>query len=279
MRLKNVARYFDTCKIYDGYTDAYLFKAQSSTFMESASEGAVSVRRMLSLDPNLAIPTRAVIKVLGTLYVVGEENLDEWASEAVRKTCWTRKVSDYFSVKSPNELLTEAVGFSAYAQKGQKTQKPSYESASVFNTWEMSFSVSEAVEKNKVLTASSGTYLVNAVYKDTDGFLTAEATELDGGAISISVDAGKVYDPVSDTYTGSSISVQALLVDYRVVFDLQTQADYAAQAGDKSLILPASLSPASGLTLSFPGGELQGTWTVLNVSKFSDAFNAHIRRL
>ena len=279
MKLKNVSRYFDTCPVYDGYSGSLLFRVQASTFMEAASEGSVSVRRTVSLDPAITIPSHSVILLLGESYVLGEVNSDEWAGEAIRKTCWTRKVSDYFKVNTPNEALSGAVGFSVYGQKRQGKETTLLDSSRMETFWEVSLSASLTVASGSILKSGTTYYRVRNTYLDTDGFLTCMADQLQYEPISISAETGKVYDPITDTYTGTSSSVQALPMDYKISFNKQTQADFAVESGDICFLLPGSLSPATGLRLTISSGELAGTWAVLNVVKELDAWNVHARRV
>jgi len=278
MKLKNASRYFDTCPVYDGYSGTLLFRVQASTFMEAASEGSVSVRRTVSLAPELVVPAHSVVMLLGETYVLGEVNSDEWSGDAIRKTCWTRKVSDYFRVTTPNETLTSAPGFSLYGQKRQGRETTLLDSSRMETHWEVSLSVSASVVAGSILKSGTTYYRVRNTYIDTDGFLTCTADQLQYEPVTVSVDTGKVYNPVTDTYTGTSTSVQGLPMDYKIAFNKQTQADFAVESGDICLLLPAGTAPSTGLTLSIAMGELAGAWRVLNVVKELDAWNVHVRR-
>lgn len=279
MKLKNASRYFDTCPVYDGYSGAMLFRVQASTFMEAASEGSVSVRRTISLAPELIVPTHSVVMLLGETYVLGEVNSDEWSGDAIRKTCWTRKVSDYFRVTTPNETLTGLSGFSLYGQKRQAKEVSLLDSSKMESYWEASLAASANVVARNILKSGTTYYRVRNTYLDVDGFLTCALDQLQYEPLSVSVETGKVYNPVTDSYTGTSSTVQALPLDYKIAFSKQTQADFAVESGDVCLLLPAGTSPSTGLKLTISTGELTGSWRVLNIVKELDAWNVHVRRV
>lgn len=279
MKLKNASRYFDTCPVYDGYTGAMLFKVQASTFMESALEGSVSTRRTVSLDPSIALPAHSVIMLLGESYVTGEVNSDEWSGEAIRKTCWTRKVSDYFNAKTPQQLLNNVATSSFYGQKKQRKEVTTLESSNTENTWDGFFSINAPLTKGQFLKSGTTLYRVSFTYKDVDGFLTCGLDQLQYGVSQATVAVGKTYDPVTDTYTGTSSNYPCLPIDYKLVFDTQTQADFSVDKGDICLILPLEVNPSTGLTLTLVEPKLSGEWRVLNAFKELDAWNVHVRRV
>ena len=279
MKLKNASRYFDTCPVYDGYSGSLLFKVQASTFMEAASEGSVSVRRTISFDPSISLPSHSVITLLSESYVLGEVNSDEWSGSAIRKTCWTRKVSDYFKVNTPNELLLASAGYSVYGQKRQVKDTNLLESSRMETFWDVSLSASLNLDAGSILKSGTTYYRVRNTYLDTDGFLTCTADQLHYDPISVSADTGKTYDPITDTYIGTSSSVQSLPMDYKICFNKQTQADFAVEPGDVCFLLPGSLTPSTGLRLTVSSGELAGNWSALNVTKELDAWNVHARRV
>lgn len=278
MKLKNAAKYFDTCPVYDGYTGNLLFKVQASTFMEAAAEGSVSVRRTISLAPELTTPTHSVILLLGDRYVLGEENFDEWSGEAVRKTCWTRKVSDSFAVSTPNGVLSYTVSFNAYGQKRQLKETTLLDSSRMETYWEVSLSASITVAAGSFLKSNSIYYRVRNTYLDVDGFLTCTVDQLQHSPFSIGAVTGKVYDPVTDSYVGTSSAVQCLPLDYKICFNKQTQSDFSVAPGDMCFLLPGSLSLKTGATFTVSSGNLEGSWRALNVVKELDAWLVHVRR-
>jgi hypothetical protein len=279
MRLKNVARYFDTCPIYDGYSGAFLFKAQTSTFMESSAEGSVSVRRTISIDPLTSIPNHRVIDVLSEKYVVGEVNYDEWAGGVIRATCWVKKAAGLFSSKTPHEFLSGTVVPGQYGQLRFRNLVKDSSSSNIEPYWEAYFSATSSVAKGSIVTYASKRYRVSSTYTDVDGFLTAEMQELRYGIEFASFDGSKTYDPISDTYTGSSTVVSALPVDCKQLYDIKTQADHNVEVGDIQLLATSGTVASVGTSVEFSSGELKGSWRTLSVGSEIDAVSLHIRRI
>lgn len=279
MKLKNASRYFDTCPVYDGYTGDFLFNIQASTFMEAAAEGSVSTRRTISLDPELVVPAHSVLTILGERYVTGEINSDEWSGSAIRKTCWTKKVTDLFQAFQTWQLLSNEVGTPVYGQKRQKSETTTFKSSNQENIWEGYFSANSPISKADILRISGKLYRVAYTYIDVDGFLTCGLNELQYDVKMANLDFNRVYNPITDSYSGSTLSYFCLPVDYKLVFDGQVESDFEAVPGDICLYLPVYAEPETGLTLEIADPDLTGKWRILNLYREADCWIAHVRKV
>ena len=84
-----------------------------------------------------------------------------------------------------------------------------------------------------------------------------------------------MYNPVTDSYTPSTLVVPGLMIEYYKVFERLTQADVAYQAGDMILIVAkSSTTPVANQKFVAQGT----TWRILNVYTEQDAWSCHVRR-
>ena len=276
MKLKNVARYYDTCPVYDGYTGAYLFKVQPSTFLESSVEGSTSARRVISLAPELTPPAHSIILILGELTLLGAGNLDEWKGSAIRRAYWTKKVTGSFSILTPAEAVLGQPGMAVYGQRQYLKDTVNLPTESEYDPfWDFYFSASLPQLKGKFIRGATSLYRVRSDRNDVDGFLTAASDELELDPYPITFTSDGVYNPVTDSYTPSTLVVPGLMIEYYKVFERLTQADIAYQAGDMILIVAkSSTTPVANQKFVAQGT----TWRILNVYTEQDAWSCHVRR-
>jgi hypothetical protein len=276
MKLKTVARKFDTCPVYDAYSNALLFKAQASTFLESAPDGTTSKRRVLSLDPSITPPTHSAINLLNEMWVVGDGILDEWRGGAIRASYWMKASSGLFSLVTPGQAC---LGTSVATQHGQKD----YLKDTVNNLtdaqydpfWMFHFSKNAVIAKGTIVKQGAALYRVRTVHLALEGFRTAQCDEIDYGVITCTFSSTGVYNPVLDTYSAASVSVPCMLVDFYKVYEYRTQADPSNLAGDMALIVAkSSVSPVVGQNIVVNSE----SWRVISIVPDQDAWSLHIRR-
>jgi len=276
MKLKNVARKFDTCPVYDAYSNALLFKAQVSTFLDSAPDGSTSKRRVLSLDPSITPPTHSIINVLNELWVVGDGLQDEWRGSSIRTTYWMKYSSGLFSVMTPAQVC---LGTSVTAQHAQrdylKDTVNGVTDAQYDPFWIFWFSKNAVIAKGSFIKQGSTLYRVRTQHLALEGFKEAQCDEIDYGVISSTFSSTGVYNPITDTYSSASITVPSVLLDYYKVYEYRTHADPSNLAGDMALIVAkSSVSPVVGQTVVVNSE----SWRIVAVISDQDAWSLHIRR-
>jgi hypothetical protein len=276
MKLKNASRKFDTAPVYDAYSNALLFKAQVSTFLEAAPDGTTAKRRTLSLDPALTIPSHGGINVLNEVWVVGDGIKDEWRGSAIRTTYWMKFTSGLFSALTPGQAC---LGTSVTAQHAQrdylKDTVNGVTNAEYDPFWRFYFSKNAVVLKGTFIRQGAVLYRVRTAHLALEGFLEAQCDELDVGVQSVTFTNSGVYDPVTDTYGAASIAVPAVLLDYYKVYDYKTAADPSNLAGDMALIVAkSSVSPVVGQNIVVASE----SWRVIAAISDQDAWSLHIRR-
>jgi hypothetical protein len=282
MKLRNAARYFDTCPVYDGYSGAVLYKVQTSTFLESAVEGSTAARRVISMADNLTVPPHNVLLALGELWLVGASNPDEWKGSTIRKAYWTKKVTDELRLFSVTDLIMGATGVQLYGQKKylrETINNPT--DAELDPMWDIYVSKNAAVERSMFFRTGSTLYRIRIAYVDVDGFMTCQSDEVDEPLADVIFNTVASYDPVSDRYAPGQMYTKGVTLDYAKSFSKESLADLKPEVGDLSLIVSKlySLPKTGDSVLIQAGNRYAGQWRILNTLSEGDSWNLHIRRL
>lgn len=281
MKLKNVARLFDTCPVYDAYSGALLFKIQTSTFLESSVEGSTAARRVISLAPELNVPTHSCILALDQIWIAGASNPDEWQGSAIRKAYWTKRATDNLKLLTPAEAATNATGVPLFGSK--KFLRNSLNGATdseLDPVWEISVSTSVSVERGYFLKSGNTLYRVRVDYNDLDGFKTCQSDEVDEPVTSVSFTTSEVYDPIKDSYLPQQLSMTAVTLDYAKAYTKTSATDLKAEQGDLCMVVSkGSFTPKVGQEITIHSGKFSGTWRVLSPLSELDSWKLHIRRV
>jgi hypothetical protein len=273
----DVANHFDDISITDGYTGAYLFKAQLSTFLDASPDGSVAQRRVMSTAPGIVIPARRAISAFGEDWLVGAANVDGIYGQVIRQSFWTKKVSDTFSKLTPGEAALGAAGTTLFGHRSYLKDTVNGVSDAEYDPfWEIYFSPTESVDKGHFLRAGGKHFRVRSSHLEIDGLTSAACDELDAGEyLALTFTAPGAYDPVADTYTGSTVSTTGLLFDRYKWYDQQTEADLKSMSGDMNIVVAKSaITPAVGHQVTIAGRD----WQLLAVTSDLDSWACHIRR-
>lgn len=276
MRLKTVSRKFDTCPVYDAYSNALLFKAQVSTFLEAAPDGSTAKRRVLSLDPSITPPTHSSINVLNEMWVVGDGILDEWRGSSIRASYWMKYSSGLFSVLTPGQACLGTVVTAQHAQRDYlKDTVNGVTDAQYDPFWIFYLSKNAVVAKGSFIKQGPTLYRVRTQHLALEGFKEAQCDEIDYGVLTSTFSSTGVYNPVTDTYSAASVAVPSLLLDYYKVYEFKTQADPSNLAGDMALVVAkSSVSPVVGQNVVVNSE----SWRIISIVSDQDAWSLHIRR-
>lgn len=281
MKLSRAARYFDTCPVYDGYTGTLLFKVQTSTFLESAVEGSTAARRVISLAPDLVVPAHNVIMALDQLLLVGAGNPDEWAGQTIRQAHWVKVVSDNFQLLSPAQAANSLTGPNHWGQKlFLREVSNTATDAELDPQWQIFLSKSLAPASGYFLKTGTTLYRVRMSTEDVDGFRTCQSDEIAYPVAPAVFTTGQAYNPVTDSYTPTSVNVAGVVIDYFKSHEKRTAADNAYAVGDMSMIVSqSSVTPSINREFEIQAGHrFSGKWRVMNYHAEHDAWNLHIRR-
>jgi hypothetical protein len=281
MRFSQVTRYFDRDPCYDGYTGAYLFKAQFASFEDASPDGSVQKRRTISLAPELvaSVPTHRVVTVHNDRWILGTFLTDGFQGTAVRTTAAAKYVTDIFYVLSPAEaaLNTATTTKTLYASTDSNKEYMTGDSSEYVSQYEINVASSESGLLGKFLRAGSRIYYVRSDTLDINGHtaLLADAVEWPYAASPfLTVTAEGAWNPVTET-AGTPATFAAIAMPRKMLFRDAVQDSPKALEGDTTLLVAKSAySPKVGTEL------LIGVtpWVIQQVVDYHDAHALHVRR-
>lgn len=249
MKLKSVARFFDRLVCRDAYGTA-TFKAQLGLYDDATRDGLGSVRRVLSADAEVTLPTRRVIETSGALWLVGNEHPDYWAGEIVRNKYVLHRVDGLGVVRQAAQWLSGAAGLSTYcALVWVKSAKQVEISSELFDVFDIYFAQGESIAVPCFVTLAGKHYIVHETYPTEAGFTAARAAEL-YDPMPAAVFQRVSYDPVADTQATTDTPASVIRLRWQEHFKYFTQYSERYEAGDQQVLV------AKTDVLSVQGGDL-----------------------
>jgi hypothetical protein len=184
--------------------------------------------------------------------------------------------SGLFSVLTPGQACLSATVTAQHAQRDYlKDTVNAGTNAEYDPFWKFYFSKNSVVPKGTFIRQGPMLYRVRTAHLALEGFIEAQADELDLGVLTATFTNTGVYNPVTDTHAASSLAVPAILVDYYKVYDRRTVADPSNLAGDMALLVAkSSATPVVGQNIVV----LSESWRIIAMNSDQDAWSLHIRR-
>lgn len=282
MDLFGAALYFDRDKVYDGYTDAYLFDAQFSSFDGSQLDGSFIRRRTVSLGPKLEVPERRVVRVLSDKWVLGTPVEDGWMGKSIRKTASSKSVTDLFDILTPKQLLEDLPPeASAYAHTRPLKETVNTTTDSEYDAqYVVSFGVNEQAMLGRFIKSDRLLLHVRSTSLPAEGFLDAIGDDLrsefnsDGSPQGLQdVTFTGTYNPVTDSFDQGE-TVKGLVMDMYKLYEYMEQANPINTRGDKTLLVSDAANVKTGAKVTVAGVE----YVVVTKQPYIDAWNLHIRK-
>lgn len=276
--LFQAARWFDDVPIYDGYTNAFLFNGQYSTYDEGSPDGTTSKRRILSLDPSFSIPLRRSIKIEGENWLVGDGLTDSIFGEPIRKNYWIKKVTDIAQFRTPLQVCNGDFGTTVHTHKQYLKDTVNGITNSQYDPfWNIFYSGNEVASRGYFISFESKLTRVRGLHLELEGLMLAGCDELDDSLnesiVAVSVDTVKTYNPITDTYTTTSGSYNGIKLDAYKLYNYNNQAEPKVNAADITLILPVEVPTGRTITVS---GKI---YRVSSVNPDLDAWSHNLTRL
>lgn len=287
MKLASAAKYFDNDVVYDGYTNAQLFRAQFSSYEGSRPDGSFQRRRVISMAPNLVVPTRRVIKVYSDRWVMGIPVEDGWKGRTIRKTAACKLATDAFYLLTPGQAALRTAGTTliyGYAEYLKDTVNTPTDSE-----YDPQYLVAlgEQVGDGMFLKSADRYLRVRSAYAEASGFehfICDEISYSYGGAYTdgelfgrnceVDVVFSGTYNPITDT-DAVGTTTTGILMDMYKMYRYNTAADFKAAPGAMTLIVAKSaVTPLVGRTATISGIK----WQVMGITAWQDAWNLHLQR-
>lgn len=254
MKLKSVSKFFDKTKAVDAYNSSYSFKCQIEPLDMYRTEGTRIKIRNMSTAPEVVIPARRVIRIDDQAYIVSDPSRDHWSGEAIRSRYVLQGADHVVEIRTIAQVLEDVPGVQAFASIDfNKYSTDERDSADYHPQYHIYFG-KETVGEDVLIHTTDSNYLVKNSYLTPAGIVDALANELDDPVVQVTVSTGRSYDPITDSYTATTVSVRAVRVRWQEYFQYLTQGSTKYERGDGQLFVLPAVQAKAGDTVSI-GGE------------------------
>ena len=299
MKLANAAKYFDRVSMADAYTGTAMpYKVQFSTFDETDPDGSVARRRTLSMAPGLTLPARRVASLLGEIWLLGEPSADAVFDKVIRQTVPMRRVTNLAQALTPGQMVAASTGLAIYGRLEQvKSTVDTATSSDYFPFFTLTLAGAEFKNLNSDWAQVPGFFRIEdgtlfrcrTSYPAEDGMTVVEADLIDRYGLTQAQVTTGAYDPVTDTFAGTTSTFQTLVMPTHQLYRRKAEAekfkpedltvlvrfaDYPApKVGTPLQIrIPEFNSAAPAPNASFSPVQIVG------ITLEADCWNLHVRR-
>ncbi len=235
MKLANAAKYFDRVSMADAYTGTAMpYKVQFSTFEETDPDGSVSRRRSMSLAPGLTLPARRVASLLGEIWLLGEPSADAVFDKVIRQTVPMRRVTNLAQALTPGQVVAASTGLAIYGRLEQmKNTVDTATSSDYLPFFTLALAGAEFKNLNSdwaqvpdFFRIEDGTlFRCRTSYPAEDGMTVVEADLIDRYGLTQAQVTTGAYDPVTDTFAGTTNTFQTLVMPTHQLYRRKAEAE------------------------------------------------------
>ncbi len=276
MRLHDAARYFDDDQVLDAYTSAFLFNAQMISPAEHVS-GDTFRRHTLSAGDGHASPARGAVRVMGDVWMLGDNNPDGFKGSVLRRNYSLKRATGLLNLRTPAQACLGTAGTAMYAYKEFYHDMIDNPTESEYDTlWNVYCALNESVSKGSFFVEGSTVFRVRNSYRTVEGFNLAETDQFDADAVqaAVFITTGTL-NLVTDKYPTASIATTVIQTDVFKFYRFRTEVEASRKPGDLTVFVAKSaLTPAVGGNFTMQGS----TWRITSVVSEIDAWVLHARR-
>jgi hypothetical protein len=266
MLLRAAAGFFDDVPCYDAYSGEFVFKGQLVLYDETKRDSEAGERRVLSVKPDVVqnLPARRAVKAGGVTLLLGHPNFDFFRGRAVRAGIVAHEATTLGHVYTLEQYLLGQSPVDAYCGRAWvKNLAYSEQNSKLVPQHHVFFSKAETVQQGQLLVLGDTLSVVRMSYEGPAGMLIVLADQLPIGALRTASVEGETYDPVNESWSGSSASVQVLCVRWQSLFAYRSTLAPAFGPEDLQIaVAKASLTAKPGMKLQM-GAEV---WQLASVA-------------
>lgn len=242
MQLSKIAAYFDRNPVLDAKTGFTLCKGQLDLFDDSRRDGVGVDRRVLSTAPSaLMVPTHRAIRLLDTVYVVGDRKSDLFDGAVIRDKYILHQASETLRAAPIHEHLVKPVTDIALHYAGVtwvKDLKLETWSSDPRDMFAFYVAANSPLDVDCLLRNSEHCFRVRASFLTAGGFKLLEANRLQEGALATATyfPSSSSFDPVQGKRVDvSGTQVNALLMHFHDDYEYLNPAVERYEPGDTTL--------------------------------------------
>lgn len=256
MRLCDAANAFNDMVCSDGYSGVRLFLGQLGLFDDTKRDSEVAGRRIISLAPSVVPPVRRVIAAAGTRFILGHGNSDDYRGITIRIGYVAQEATYLAQVRTLEQVCRNQSGFTAYAGRAWvKDLAYSEQDSNKVPEYHFHFALSEPVVPDLLVLFENRLNLVRAVNYGVGGTLVATCDQMDEPVVETASVLVGTYDPITDTTTGSPVSVRVVRMRWQSLFAYKTSIAPKFGPGDIQIAVAKSdVTMKAGATLTLSDG-------------------------
>lgn len=252
MAMREVSRYFDRVSAADPASGAELFKCQFANYDGSKRDAFAAYRRVISTDPDVAIPASRCISAMGGVWIVGDGHPDGWETLHRRKYVAQRALgqaqvqtlAQRLNGDAPAAVWADMRWVSDTAEQGESSDRPP--------AYVAVLPAPTAIKPYDLITLAGQTMLVRSVGLQSSGLLEARGLVEPAQAASTLDVTRRTFVPATGGYTAATVTtVRTFKARWQELFVYADQLDERFQEGDEVFAVPAGTDARSADVLVF----------------------------
>lgn len=275
MKLLAAANKFNTTIAFDSYNSAHTFMVQFEPMTFSKIDGVSIRKRQVSLDPTIIVPDRGCITINGQVYLTGHGAPDFWKNSPIRNTLIIQGADGVAELTTIAAELANVAATQAYAALAFDKYIPDAEDSSRYPPqYQVFTSSTESTPADALIRLNSIWYLVKESYISTSGLQVSLANVVAEPCFETVSFSSNVYDPITDTYGGTTTSAKIFRVKWSEHFKYLSKATETYERGDLTVMMLQNVTPDPPDTLTLS----DGVWRILSSQNEGNVWNCHARR-
>lgn len=273
MTLATASAYFDRTPVLDVDTSEVLFYGQVSPYEDSRRDTGTSYRRTLSVADSATIPASRLVKIHGTVWILGADEADGFV-EVHRRKYVMQRADAKFAISRLADYVGGVISTSSWGtMEWTKDDRLNSESARAAPMYTAYFPSCADLRELDVIWYGANKYLVEDPHPTSSGLISARCTKLDFAPGNSTIST-RTYDPVQGKYTASTPStVTCLRIRWQSMYYYNSQVTVNYQDGDCVLVFPVGTAIATKDSVTLLGY----TWNVMSVNTLEGAVVVHAR--
>jgi len=259
MRLVAAAQAFNKSLCSDGYSGQPLFYGQLGLFDDNKRDSETAERRILSVADGTALPARRVIELAGSRYILGHSNPDTFRGQVIRRGIVLHEATSKATLLTLAQACLLQTGVSAWAGRAWvKNAAFTEQSSHLAPEHHLHVAVGEPLVENMLAIFEGQTMVVRAVVDGAAGTRVGLCDVLPAPAIEVVTAGASVYDPISDTMTGTTASIRVVRVRWQSMFRYGSKGAPSFGPDDIQVVIAkAAYTPLPGTLLTMSDGVRQ----------------------
>jgi len=276
LKLRDVSRYFDRTPVTDPVTGALLFKAQFNNYDGSRRDAYAAYRRIMSVDPAVAVPAGQCVRALDSVWLVGIAQADGW-EELHRRKFIVHQARARASIVTLAGCLAGEEPQSTWGDlQWIATTTDQAAASDEFNLMLAVLPGGVSVPDYSLVTVGNVTLLVQSSAYFSTGFVEARGQQRgDANVLPLAVTRREFVPAVGRHEAQAVAELPSLQLRWQELFKYTDQLDEHFRPGDTVFAVPEGADVRVSDTVTREGR----TWQINGLATLAGVRAIHARRL